>query len=59
MPVAMTEVTFTDHGAHTMMRIHSRYASADELQSALDLGAEDGFGSALAQIDDLLASTPE
>ncbi len=59
MPVAMTEVTFTDDGDHIRMRIHSRYSSAEELQSALDLGMEEGFGSALAQIDDLLASTSE
>lgn len=59
MPVALTEVSFTEEGVHTLMRIHSRYSSAEELQSALDLGMEEGFGSALGQIDDLLSSAPE
>jgi uncharacterized protein YndB with AHSA1/START domain len=54
MPVATTDVTFVERESDTVMRIHSRYASPEQLRFALDLGMEEGFGAALGQIDDLL-----
>lgn len=54
MPVSTTDVTFVECGSDTVMRIHSRYATPEQLQFALDLGMEEGFGAALGQIDELL-----
>lgn len=54
-PVTTTEVTFTPHGDQILMRIHSVYATTQDLQQVIDMGVEEGFSAALQQIDDLLS----
>jgi uncharacterized protein YndB with AHSA1/START domain len=54
MPIATTVVTFTQRGTETLMKIHSTYESPAALQQALDMNMAEGFGLALAQIDDVL-----
>ena len=51
MPIATSSISFTPIDDTVRMRIDSRYDSAEELQRALDLHMEEGFLSALSQIE--------
>jgi len=51
MPVSTTSVMFTQIPDAVRMTINSYYDSAQELQYALDLNMEEGFMSALGQIE--------
>ena len=51
MPVATSSISFTPVGDTVRMKIDSSYDSAEELQRALDLHMEEGFLSALSQIE--------
>lgn len=51
MPIATSLISFTPMGDTVRMHIDSSYDSAEELQRALDLQMEEGFLSALSQIE--------
>jgi uncharacterized protein YndB with AHSA1/START domain len=51
MPIATSSISFTPIDDTVRMQIDSRYDSAEELQRALDLHMEEGFLSALSQIE--------
>ncbi len=51
MPIATSVITFTSNADSVRMTITSNYDSAEELQRALDLNMEEGFMSALGQIE--------
>jgi uncharacterized protein YndB with AHSA1/START domain len=53
MPIAISLITFTTNADSVRMTIASHYDSAEELQRALDLNMEEGFMSALGQIESL------
>lgn len=55
MPISTTTVTFTPNSEGTRILLTSTYESPEELQRALDLGMEEGFITAIAQIDALIA----
>lgn len=55
MPISTTTVAFEEDGNTTRILITSTYESPDELNRALDLGMEEGFITAIAQIDELIA----
>ena len=62
-PLAGTEptrvvVTIEAVGPRTRMTTVSTFASPEQLQQALEMGAEEGMRLALDQIDDLLAGVP-
>jgi hypothetical protein len=51
MPVSTTSITFTQVPDAVRMTINSYYDSAQELEYAIDLNMEQGFMSALGQIE--------
>ena len=51
MPIAISTISFTSMVDTVRMTITSHYDSAEELQRALDLTMEEGFMSALSQIE--------
>lgn len=55
MPISTTTVAFIEGGNATRILLTSTYESPEELQRALDLGMEEGFITAIAQIDELIA----
>lgn len=56
LPVACNVFTFTEHDGGTRATYVTTYASAEALQTVLDMGVIEGATSAINQIDDLIAS---
>ncbi|WP_460769197.1 SRPBCC family protein [Mariniluteicoccus flavus] len=56
LPVSHNTFTFADHDGGTRVTYASRFDTAEELQQALDMGAEEGATLAINQIDDVLAA---
>ena len=56
MPEAVNSYTFTPRDDGTRATYVATYASAEDLQKVLDMGAVEGSTLAINQIDDLLAS---
>ncbi|GAB3304573.1 SRPBCC domain-containing protein [Epidermidibacterium keratini] len=56
MPVSMSVFAFAAHDGGTRATYTSTYETAEALQQVLEMGMEEGATSAIAQIDDLLAS---
>lgn len=57
MPTTSFVVTLTERpGGGTTMAIESRFPSLEAMEQLTAMGMEEGFTSALAQIDDLLAA---
>ncbi|HET7326591.1 MAG TPA: SRPBCC domain-containing protein [Nocardioidaceae bacterium] len=55
-PVAHNSAELTPHEGGTRMVTTSTYATADELQKVLEMGAVEGASAAMGQIDELLAA---
>jgi len=58
-PVMHWQVDFSKTGAGTKVRVEITYSSVADLEKILELGFEEGFTSALGNLDELLASTPK
>ncbi len=56
LPKSHWKVEFEPEGAHTIVRIETRYESAEELEKILKMGFQEGFTSALTNLDELLKS---
>ncbi|MCB0940910.1 MAG: SRPBCC domain-containing protein [Mycolicibacterium sp.] len=56
MPKARNVFTFAEHDGGTRATYVSTYASAEALQTVLDMGVIEGASSAINQIDDLVSS---
>ena len=56
MPLTHDKVELIDTEYGTRMILTMQFDSADDMQKALDMGAEEGNREAFAQIDDLLES---
>ena len=56
MPKARNVFTFAEHEGGTRATYVSTYASAEALQTVLDMGVIEGASSAINQIDGLVAS---
>lgn len=56
MPKARNVFTFAEHDGGTRATYVSTYASAEALQTVLDMGVIEGASSAINQIDGLVAS---
>lgn len=54
MPRSHIEMTFTDQGTHTLTETVVAYTSAEELQTVIDMGMEEGLASTLERLDELL-----
>ncbi|WP_300680295.1 SRPBCC family protein [Nocardioides sp.] len=63
LPTARMEFSFESRGSGSRLRVRSHLASAEELDSLVELGMIDGLRAAMGQIDGVLAlpvpSTPE
>ncbi|MHA6629385.1 SRPBCC family protein [Pseudonocardia sichuanensis] len=55
LPVSTNVYTFTEHEGCTRATYVATYATAEGLQKVLEMGVVEGAGSALNQIDELLA----
>jgi uncharacterized protein YndB with AHSA1/START domain len=56
LPVSRCVYRFTEHDGGTRATYVSSYATAEALQTVLDMGVVEGATGAINQIDDLLAS---
>ncbi len=56
LPVSENVFTFAEHDGGTRATYVSTYASAEELQTVLDMGVVEGASSAINQIDELIGS---
>lgn len=54
MPRSSWDVSFTDSSGRTLVTTIVLYASADDLQKAIDMGLKDGLASTLERLDELL-----
>lgn len=54
LPGSLWNVAFADSGTRTLVMTVIRYASADALQAAIDMGLEGGLASTLERLDELL-----
>ena len=55
MPTSIATVTLSESDGRTTMAIESRFASREQIEKTLEMGAEQGMKEALGQIDALLA----
>ena len=55
LPQAEWDVTFTDRGAHTIVRTVVTYPSAEAINTVMAMGMEAGLTSTLERLDELLA----
>lgn len=51
LPVGQTRVTFLESNGHTVIQAVSMYQSPEELDRIIAMGAEDGFGQSLTQLE--------
>jgi uncharacterized protein YndB with AHSA1/START domain len=57
LPTTTAVVTLSaKSGGGTRMAIETRFASTEDMEQILDMGAEEGMKEAMAQMDDLLAA---
>ena len=54
LPRSEWDVTFLDHGAHTLVENIVSYKSAEALQKVMDMGMKEGMTSTLDRLDELL-----
>ena len=54
MPVTQARVDLEETASGTRMTIRSRFASLQQMEQVLGMGAEEGLTSAVAQIDEVL-----
>lgn len=55
-PKSQWSVEFEPQGAHTFVTIETKYESAEDLESILKMGLQEGFTAALLQLDEYLQS---
>jgi uncharacterized protein YndB with AHSA1/START domain len=59
MPVMVMQVELAERvGGGTTMELHTRFGSTEDMERILAMGMEEGLSSALAQMDDVLVSSP-
>jgi len=56
LPVSSNVYTFTEHDGRTRATYAATYATAEGLQTVLEMGVVEGSSGAINQIDELLAS---
>lgn len=56
MPTTATTVYFEDHGDKTVVKMVSKYETAEGLQKVIDMGMEQGLGETLVKLDQVLES---
>ena len=56
LPKSHWLVEFEPQGAHTFVKIETKYESAEDLDAILNMGFQEGFTTALNQLDDYLRS---
>lgn len=56
LPVSHWLVEFEPEGAHTFVTIKTKYEKAEDLEAILNMGFQEGFTTALLQLDELLKS---
>ena len=56
MPRSGWAVTFADAAGGTLVTTVVRYASAEDMQKAIDMGLEGGMASTMERLDELLSS---
>jgi uncharacterized protein YndB with AHSA1/START domain len=54
MPVTLARVDLEETASGTRMTVRSRFASLEQMEQVLAMGAEEGLTSAVAQIDEVL-----
>ncbi|RCK20060.1 ATPase [Thalassospira profundimaris] len=54
LPRSHLAMTFTDQGSHTLTETVVSYNSAEDLQTVIDMGMEEGLTSTLERLDELL-----
>ena len=54
MPVTRARVDLEETASGTRMTIRSRFATLQQMEQVLEMGAEEGLASAVAQIDEVL-----
>lgn len=54
MPGSYWDVAFTDESPRTLVTTVVKYASAESLQAAIDIGLKDGLASTMERLDELL-----
>ena len=54
MPGSYWDVAFTDESPRTLVTTVVKYASAESLQAAIDMGLKDGLASTMERLDELL-----
>jgi uncharacterized protein YndB with AHSA1/START domain len=54
LPTATMDVTFGDIGDRTLVTTVVQYASAEALQTVIDMGMQEGLRSTLGRLDELL-----
>jgi hypothetical protein len=54
MPVTQARVDLEETASGTRMTIRSRFATLQQMEQVLAMGAEEGLTSAVAQIDEVL-----
>ena len=54
-PESVITVTFESQGETTVLNIHTRYDSAEDRQTVIEMGVEEGFNSSLDRLDEHLA----
>ena len=50
-PESFETVTFESQGETTVLQIHTRYDSAEDRQTVIEMGVEQGFNSSLDRLD--------
>jgi uncharacterized protein YndB with AHSA1/START domain len=55
MPVMKVRVELTEHEGGTRMQMRSSFGSREEMDRVLEMGAAEGLGEAVGQMDSLLA----
>lgn len=59
LPKSFWKVEFEPEGAHTLVKIETKYKTTEELEAILKMGYQEGFSSALLQLDEYLKTLAE
>lgn len=54
LPQSHWIVEFEPEGAHTIVKIQTKYDSAEQLETIMNMGFQEGFTTALLQLDEHL-----
>lgn len=56
LPESTWNVTFSDHGDHTLVENHLSYDTLEQLEEIIKMGFKEGLSMAMENLDSLLAS---